>query len=111
MVILNAPIAFREIRMKYNQFFRTMVKAVVDIEKRLVALDAELHADLEQLLLDEGSRQENVWGINIYFEGPVFIEYTSLINIRPAQGNKGMEVENPQTKKQIEDIVISFITR
>lgn len=111
MIIINQPTSLQEIHKKYSQFFKTMVKAVVDLEKGIIALDAELHVDLEQLLLESGSSQGNLWGINLYFEGPKFIEFTSLINIRPAQGNQGMEIENPATKQQIEKIVNILIAR
>lgn len=88
-----------------------MVKIVVDIDKELIALDAELHADLEELLLENESEQQNLWGANIYFANPHDIEFTSLINIRPAQGNKGMLIENTETKKRIAEIVERLILK
>jgi len=86
-----------------------MVKIVVDLERALVAVDAEMHADLEELLLEEGSQQMDLWGANVYFEGPVFLEFTSLINIRPGQGNRSMEVQDPALRAQIEALVRQFI--
>lgn len=109
MIIIREPIAIKEIREKHADFFETMVKIVVDTSRKIVVLNAQMHADLEQLLLEENSLQQNLWGANIYFDRPGYIEFTSLINIRPAQGNRGMEVSHPDIRKQMEDIVYSLI--
>lgn len=66
MIILEKPITIETLQQYAQNFFGDMVKGVVDIEKRQVALDAELHSDLESLLLDNGSQQENLWGFNLY---------------------------------------------
>lgn len=108
MIIIKQPIPLKTISQQHNNYFKTMVKIVVDVEQKVLALDAELHADLEQLLLENGSDQKNLWGANVYFETGR-IEFTSLINIRPGQGNEGMEVKNPEVKKQIENIVRKLI--
>ncbi|MBI4235488.1 hypothetical protein HY604_04280 [Candidatus Peregrinibacteria bacterium] len=109
MIIINQPLQIKEIRENHANFFDTMVKIVVDTEKAWIALDAELHSDLEELLLENESEQENLWGANIYFTNPHDIEFTSLINIRPGHGNKGMLIENPETKKRITEIVKKLI--
>lgn len=85
-----------------------MVKGVVDIERGLLAIDAELHADLEKFLLENGSEQFNLWGINLYFDGDL-VEFDSLINIRPAQGNRSRGVENPKIQQKITEIVSDWI--
>jgi hypothetical protein len=89
-----------------------MIKAVVDIDKKIIALDAELHADLENLLLQERSKQEHLWGINLFLDKGKrgWIEYTALINIRPSMDNRSMEVESPDVQQQITEIVYSLIT-
>ena len=88
-----------------------MIKAVVDLKKEIIALDGELHADLEALLIEKDSRQENLWGINLYLEKPLKerIEYTALINIRPSQDNPSMEVENTRIRKKIGEVVNKLI--
>ena len=88
-----------------------MVKAVVDTEKGIMAIDGEMHADLEQLLLEKGSKQDNLWGINLWFNesGEDFLEFDSMINIRPRQGNRSRSVENPETQKRIREIVEKWI--
>lgn len=92
-------------------FFGDMVKAVVDIDRKIVALNAELHADLERLLLNNGSGQDSLWGINLYpeVEDEDFIEFDSLINISPRRNNFSRDVEDQNIRKQIIDIVNSLI--
>jgi len=109
VIIIREPIALDIIRAEHNHFFGRMVKIVVDTELFVVAADAELHSDLEQLLLQNGSQQQNIWGANVYFEGPILIEFTSLINIRPAQGNKSMEVKDELIRQQMEAIVLKLM--
>ncbi len=88
-----------------------MIKCVADIRLDLLALDADLHADLEQMLLKNGSAQENLWGFNLWVEeaGEDFIEYDSLINIRSWQGNPSRNVLNPEVREKIRQIVEQFI--
>jgi len=93
--------------------FGNMVKAVVDVNRELIAVDAELHSDLEALLLENGSKQKDLWGINIYpdFEGDEFIGFDSLINIRPSQSNISRGVENEEIRKKIIAIITKRIKR
>ena len=111
MEIITETIALSTLKSEYMHFFPDMIKADVDTEKRVLAVDAELHADLETLLLDSGSLQENIWGINIYPDKPPneCIEFTSLINIRPSQNNVSMEVEDEDIKRKITEIVKGLI--
>jgi len=112
MKIISTPTNRSIILADYNRFFKTMIKAVVDVHKEVMALDAELHADLESVLVVEGSLQENLWGINLYLGKPreEWIEYTALVNIRPSMNNRSMEVENPETRKRVKEIVGKLIT-
>lgn len=88
-----------------------MVKAVVDIEKEIVGIDAEMHADIEQMLLEKGSNQDALWGINLWFNdsGDDFIEFDSMINIRPRQGNRSRDVEDAAVREKIKAIVAKWI--
>lgn len=92
-------------------YFGDMIKAVVDVKQGILGLDAELHADIEKELLSQGSMQADLWGINIYpeMEGDDFIEFDSLINIRPYQGNRSRDVQDPTIRKQIIDTVNRLI--
>ena len=93
------------------RLFGDMIKYVVDVERGVVAIGGELHADAEQVLLEHGSRQADLWGANYYpgrgREG--CIEFTSLINIRPATGNRGMEVENQAVKERIRALTCTLV--
>ena len=88
-----------------------MIKCVADIRLDLLALDADLHADLEQMLLKNGSAQENLWGFNLWVEeaGEDFIGYVPLINIRSWQGNPSRDVLDPEVREKIRQIVEQFI--
>jgi hypothetical protein len=89
--------------------YGNMVKAVVDVERGVLIVDSELHVDQEQLLLEQGSNQKDLWGINLYpqkFGSDGFIEFDSMINIRPRQQNMSRGVENEETKKCIIDLVL-----
>ena len=113
IVIADSPIDSHELARLVALFFEDMVKYVVDIERKVAAVGGELHADAEALLLEAGSRQEDLWGANYYpgrgEEG--CIEYTSLINIRPAQGNRSMEVQDPAVRKQLRGLTHALIGR
>lgn len=93
--------------------FSDMVKYVVDIQREVIAIGGELHADAEQVLLDDGSRQADLWGAN-YYPGrrpDGCIEYTSLINIRPALGNPSMLVADQAIRDRIRAITYALIGR
>jgi len=93
-----------------NQF-GNLVKAVVDVEREIVAIGGELHADEEALLIEDGSKQEGLWGVNLYPEksGDEWIEFDSMVNVRPSQNNLSRGVENPEIRAKIQDIVRKFI--
>ena len=111
LFLIDSPITRSHLKNDYMNFFNTMTKAVVDIRKEQMVVDAELHADQEQVLLENGSSQEDLWGINLYPDKSAseFIEYTSLINIRPSQNNASMEVEDDSIKIKIREIVFKLI--
>ena len=111
MQILQQPISRAKLRTLAQNTFGDMIKCVADIRLDLLALDADLHADLEQMLLKNGSAQENLWGFNLWVEEAVedFIEYDSLINIRSWQGNPSRDVLDPEVREKIRQIVEQFI--
>jgi len=111
IVIVDSKLEPAELARLVGRFFEGMVKYVVDIERRVAAVGGELHADAEQLLLAEGSRQADLWGAN-YYPGigtENCIEYTSLINIRPAQGNRGMDIADPLIRNRVRDLTFALI--
>ncbi len=113
MHIITKPITITEIKTKHANFFETLTKAVIDLEKKIIAIDAEMHADLEKLLLEKGSSQKDLWGFNIYLDLKKnideLLEYTSLINIRPHQNNRSMIIQDENLKKQIKTITQELI--
>jgi hypothetical protein len=91
--------------------FEDMVKYVVDVERGLIAAGGEMHSDAEEALLAAGSRQSDLWGAN-YYPGrgrDGCIEYTSLINIRPAAGNRGMELQDAGLRARLRDITFALL--
>ncbi|HEX4954003.1 MAG TPA: DUF5674 family protein [Thermoanaerobaculia bacterium] len=113
IVLIRSPMAPDELARLVQLFFDDMVKYVVDVRLGAAAVGGQLHADAEQLLLAAGSQQEDLWGANYYpGRGPEeCIEYTSLINIRPARGNRGMEVLDPGVRSRIREITFELLGR
>lgn len=105
-------ISIAELGQMSEKMYDRLVKAVIDIEKQVMVVDAELHVDEEALLLEEGSEQKNLWGINLYpdrFGQKDWVEFDSMINLRPSQGNRSRSVENPAIQKRIVEIVARFV--
>ncbi len=107
MQIIAKRLTLQELKQMAAHRFGDMIKAVVDIENKIVAVDAELHSDLEALLIDNGSKQKNLWGINLYPEipGDDFIEFDSMINMRPTQGNKSRGIDDAGIREKIIQII------
>lgn len=112
MEIISSAITLEELRQMAAGTFGNLVKAVVDVDRELIAVDAELHADLEACLLQDGSKQGSLWGINLYPElsGDDFLEFDSMINIRPSQGNRSRGVENEEIRRRIAGIVAKRVS-
>jgi len=111
--IVEDVISLRELREIAEEFYTTMVKGVVDIEKEIVAFGGEYHADANEIIIENGSRQSDVWGFNVYVDRPrdSWIEYVSLINIRPQAGNMEMEIQDNNIRDTIKAIINSKIER
>jgi hypothetical protein len=109
-----ASISVKDLQILAEAMYGNIVKAVVDIDKILVVVDAEMHVDEEQYLLEHGSKQNSLWGINLHpadYGTENFIEFDSMINIRPRQQNMSRGVENPEIQNQIIDIVNGIIKK
>jgi len=113
MKIIEERISILELKKMAREMFGDMVKAVVDVEKNVMALGGELHSDEESLLIGRGSKQQDLWGINIYPEvkGDGWVEFDSLINLRPAQGNRTRGVGDPKVRKKINEIINDLVER
>ena len=107
MLIIKEPVGLLDLWVSREVDFSDMMKIVVDIDKEIIAVDAEMHADLEKLLLETGSGLKNLWGANIYpmNKDTDYIEFTSFINIRPGQNNRSMEVRDENIRLKIKNII------
>jgi len=112
MKTIRTPVSLNELWINREVDFEELVKIVIDVQKGILAADAEMHADLEKELLDAGSRPQDLWGANIYptREYANRLEFTSFIKIRPGQGNNSMEVINIDIQNRISEIVNRLIT-
>jgi len=105
--IIRHTITRQTLQQMAMQQFGDMVKAVVDVEQGVMAVGGELHSDEEAALLDQGSQHKHLWGINLYPDQPhpAWIEYDSMINVRPSQGNRSRSVEHVDIREAIIAIV------
>lgn len=111
IILIDKPMSRQRLKSIAKQRFGDLVKAVVDVEKNIMAVGAELHADEEAWLLDRGSEQKSLWGISLYPDLPMpeMLEFDSMINIRPSSGNASRNVEKTEVRKKIRDIITSLI--
>jgi hypothetical protein len=111
--LVRAPISLAEVIRIAERRFGDMAKAAVDIERRVMAIGGELHSDEEALLLENGSRQSDVWGINLYpaETGDAWIEFDSMINVRPSANNRTRGVDDPAIQSRIRHVVAELIGR
>jgi len=109
--IITKPLSRSELVSIASNQFGDMVKAVVDVRRRIMALGGELHSDEEALLLDEGSSQRDLWGVNLYPGSAEedWIEYDSMINVRPSQGNRTRGVEDAGLRDAIRQVVNGLV--
>ena len=100
-----------ELRSMAEARFGDLVKAVVDVRRGVMAVDADLHSDEEALLIEQGSAQGDLWGINLYpdLSGDEWIEFDSMINIRPSQGNRSRGVDDADVRSRIVDVVRTLV--
>jgi hypothetical protein len=113
IVLTSEALDPSEVRRLAQAFFGDMVKVVVNVRRGRAAVGGELHADGEQLLLEEGSEQADLWGANYYpGRGPDrCVEFTAMINIRPAQANAGMEIQNLEVQRSVRDVMTRVLGR
>jgi hypothetical protein len=107
------PISVNELRQMAKGRFGDMVKAVVDLRRSVMLLDADMHADQEAELLAEGSAQQDLWGINLYpdLSDPDWLEFDSMINLRPSFGNRSRGVDDPATREAIASLLQRLVRR
>ena len=107
-MILIKKVKLRELEEMSKKMFEPIVKAVVDVKSGVIAVDADLHSDEELFLLENGSNQADLWGINFWpskYGTDGFVEFDSMINLRPRQNNYTRGVQSAETRALIMDIV------
>jgi hypothetical protein len=111
ILLVAQPMVREELKKIAEERYGDMVKAVVDVSRKLMAIGGELHADEEKYLLENGSLQDDLWGINIYPDksGEEMIEFDSMINLRPRLGNRSRRVEDATRRQKIAEVVESLI--
>jgi len=113
MKLVDKSITVKELKKMASLMFGDLVKAVVDIKKKVMVVDGEMHADEEKYLLETGSKQDHLWGINLYpdLKGEDFVEFDSVINVRPRLNNFSRGIENRKIKEKIMAVVNKLIKR
>lgn len=112
-VTSETPISLTDLREMALAGFGDLVKAVIDVERGVMIVDAEMHSDQEAQLLAEGSRQRDLWGINLYpdLTGEDWLEFDSMINLRPSLGNRSRGVDDPAMRDRIAELVQRLVQR
>jgi hypothetical protein len=112
--LVTAPISIERLRQLAESLFGEFVKAVVDVSRGVMAVGGELHADAEAALLDDGSTQADLWGVNLYpdaYPAEDWLEFDSMINVRPRQSNQTRGVEDPERRRAIQAVVDRLVAR
>ena len=112
-VTAGEPITLEELRRLVPGRFRDFVKGVVDLRRGVLLLDADMHADQEAAFLADGSDQRDLWGINLYpqLDGPDWLEFDSMINLRPSFGNRSRGIDDAGIREQVATLVESLVRR
>ena len=114
MKVVTKSISIDELKKMSEKMFGRIVKAVVDLGRDIMVVDAELQADQEEFLLEEGSKQEHLWGINFHpdkFGTSEFIEFDSMINLRPSWGSKSRSVDDAKIQEKIRGLVDKMVVQ
>ncbi len=113
MKLIDKKISLASLRLMSSRMFGGLVKAVIDVKKEIMVVDSAMHSDEEKYLLDNGSKQNDLWGINLYPEisGDDFVEFDSMINIRPQMNNFSRGIDNRKLQETIIKIVNKLIKK
>ena len=109
--VINDKITLEELRLMAQESFGDFVKGACDTEKRILALGGELHSDCFDALVENSSEAKDIWGFNLFPDFPAEkrIDFVSLINIRPSQNNRSMEIQNQEIREKISEIINNLI--
>ncbi len=110
--IVKEKISIKELKALAHEQYIDVIKTVVDVRQQIMGVGGELHVDIQSLLIEkENSRGEDTWGINLYLEktGEDFIEFDSMINLKPNLGNRIRDVEDPTIKEKIRQVINKLV--
>jgi hypothetical protein len=111
ILLVDAAISREQLKEIGEPQFGSYVKAVVDVNKAIMAVGGDFHADEEAFLLEQGSSQNDLWGINLHFDLqlPGMVEFDSIINLRPSQGNPSRDVVDAALRERIVQVVAGLV--
>lgn len=110
--IVKDGITLAELRALAHEQYGDIIKAVVDVEQSIMGVGGELHVDIQSLLIEQAqSRGDATWGINLYLDktGGEFVEFDSMINLKPASGNRTRGIADETVKAKILEVVHSLV--
>jgi len=109
--IVSSQISRTDLAVWSEDQFGDWIKGVVDVSRAIMAVGGDLHADDAALLLADGSRLQDLRGISLNStdEGPDWIEFDSMINIRPRDGNRSRSVDDKETRARIRNVVDALV--
>lgn len=102
IITKSTPFTKEEIE-QLREVFDFYIKTVIDIEKKVCSAGCNMHYESEQVLLQQGSQQEYLWGGGIELETKT-VDFNSFINIRPAQQNTSNEIQDAQIREAYEEL-------
>ena len=111
MQTVDKVVSLEDLKKMSEKMYGKLVKAVVDVEKNIMVIDVGMHSDAELFMLENGSKQKNLWGINIHpnNEKENWVEFDSMINIRPYANNRSRGVDNQVIQKYIISLVNKLV--
>ncbi len=110
MRIVREPLKADEIRVLAKETFGDMIKVVVDLDREILAAGGALHSDSEELLLEDGSKQDDLWGANYFPEKAPgkHVEYTSLINQYHPSNKKSQTIADPAIRERVSAVIARY---
>lgn len=101
-------ISLAELKEMGKKMHEGLVKADVDLSKKIVIVDMAMHAEGEAYLMERGSKQKDLWGINLHpgeYGSDDFIEFDSMINVKPWQNNSSKDILDEKVRQKIKILV------
>ena len=109
--IIREEIGKEQLHTIASEYYEDLIKGVADTKRGIIALGGEMHVDAEEVLLENGSDQSDLWGFNILLDADKedCLVYESFINIRPRDGNAALEVQSPDIRNQMKEIIFKWV--